>query len=100
MKLSLAGARITPRFTTNTFEADASVSLPLRKRTVSAPPASAESWRSRQLPISEIDLMSQRSQRLSVALTAEAPFSTCSAGGLTSGLAMMKTVGSAFFGSA
>jgi hypothetical protein len=49
----------------NTFDADASVSFPSRNRMVSAAPASAESWRSRQLPISEIDLMSQRSQRLS-----------------------------------
>ena len=50
--------------------------------------------------MSEIDLMSQRSQRLSGALTAEAPFSTCACGGLTSGLDIMNTVGSPSFGKA
>ena len=83
-----------------TFEAEASVSLPSRKRIVSAAPASAEVWRSRQLPMSEIDLMSQRSQRLSCALTAEAPFSTCAGGGLVSGLDIMNTVGSTLAGNA
>ena len=68
------------------LDAEASVSLPSRKRTVSAPSSSAESWRSRQLPMSEIDLMSQRSQRLSCALIAMPPFCTFSCGGLTSGL--------------
>src|SRR5688572_2391879 len=86
MRLDLGGDWITPPFTTNTFEAEASVSFPSRKRIVSAAPCSAESWRRRQLPMSEIDLMSQRSQRLSTALTATPPFSTCAAGGLVSGL--------------
>ena len=61
-------------------------------------PASAESCRSRQLPMSEIDLMSQRSQRLSCALTADAPFCTTSFGGVTSGFDIMNTVGSASLG--
>ena len=100
MRLDFGGERITPRFTTNTFEAEASVSLPSRKRMVSIAPASAESWRSRQLPISEIDLMSQRSQRLSYALTAAAPFCTSSFGGVTSGSDSANTVGSASFGKA
>src|SRR3954471_15855848 len=100
MRLVLGGERITPRFTTKTFEDEASVSFPSLKRIVSAAPASAESWRSRQLPMSEIDLMSQRSHRLSCALIATPPFCTCSCGGLTSGLDIMKTVGSTFFGNA
>ena len=52
------------------------------------------------MPRSEIDLMSQRSQRLSVALTAAPPLSTCACGGLTSGFAIMNTVGSRLFGNA
>src|SRR6185436_1099593 len=100
MRLDLGGDRITPRFTTKTFDDEASVSFPSRKRIVSAAPASAESWRSRQLPMSEIDLMSQRSQRLSGALTAAAPLCTVSLGGVTSGLDIAKTVGSASFGKA
>ena len=82
-----------------TFEADASVSLPSRNRIVSAAPASAESWRSRQLPMSEIDLMSQRSQRLSCALTrCRAVLHLLRAAALTSGLDIMKTVGSSALG--
>src|SRR5574339_544627 len=100
IRLDLGGDWITPRLTMNTLEAEASVSLPSRNRMVSAALASAESWRSRQLPMSDIDLMSQRSQRLSVALTAGAPLSTCVCGGLTSGLDIMNTVGSALFGKA
>src|SRR5258705_3211435 len=100
MRLVLGGDRIMPRFTTKTFEDEASVSFPSRKRIVSAAPASAESWRSRQLPMSEIDLMSQRSQRLSCALTASATFCTVSLGGVTSGLDLAHTVGSASFGDA
>src|SRR6185503_15851242 len=100
MRELLGGDRITPRFTTKTFDAEASVSLPSRNRIVSAAPASAESWRSRQFPMSEIDLMSQRSQRLSCAVTAGAPFCTVSFGGVTSGLDIANTVGSASFGKA
>ena len=50
--------------------------------------------------MSEIDLMSQRSQRLSCALTAAEPFSICACGGLTSGFDIMNTVGSTPFGKA
>ena len=47
----------------NTLEAEASVSSPSRNRIVSAAPTAAEAWRSSTLPMSEIDLMSQRCQR-------------------------------------
>src|SRR3954465_4314263 len=100
MRLVLGGERITPRFTTKTFEDEASVSFPSLKRIVPPAPASGESWRSRQLPMSEIDLMSQRSHRLSCALTAAAPFCTVSRGGVTRGLDIANTVGSASLGNA
>src|SRR2546430_736286 len=64
------GDWITPRLTTKTLEAEASVSRPSRNRMVSTASASEESWRRSTLPMSEIDLMSQRSQRLSSAITA------------------------------
>ena len=44
--------------------------------------------------------MSQRSQRLSGAVTATTPRSRASAGGSTSGLVIMKTVGTMPFGNA
>ena len=50
--------------------------------------------------MSEIDLMSQRSQRLSRAVIALAPASTCAGAGGTSGFDIMKMVGSACFGKA
>src|SRR3954453_16599142 len=100
MRLVLGGDRITPRFTTKTFDDEASVSLAPGKKIAAAAPASAESWRSRQLPMSEIDLMSQRSHRLSWALRAATPFCTVSRGGVTSGLDIANTVGSASLGNA
>src|SRR4029453_8627739 len=87
------GDWFSPPLTTNTLDDEASVRLPSRKRMVSTASASAESWRSRQLPMSEIDLMSQRSQRLSRAVIALAPLSTRAGGGGTSGFDIMKTVG-------
>src|SRR6267142_6359607 len=100
MSSFFGGDWITPRLTTKTFDDEASVSLPSRKRMVSTASASAESWRRSTLPMSEIDLMSQRSQRLSLAVIALAPDSTCAGGGGTRGLDIMKTVGSACFGKA
>src|SRR5688572_31384712 len=100
IRFDLGGDWITPRVTMNTFDAEASVSFPSRNRIVSAAPTSAETWRRRQLPMREIDLMSQRSQRLSCALTQGEPFSTSSRGGLTRGFDIMKTVGSTPFGKA
>src|SRR5918993_5205943 len=94
MRLLFGGEWMTPRLTINTLEAEASVSLPSRNRMVSTAPASADICRNRQLPMSEMDLMSQRSQRLSVALTAAPPLSTCACGGLTHGVDIIKTVGS------
>ena len=96
----LARANGMPLELRDVTEAEASVSLPSRKRIVSVAPASADAWRNRTLPISEIDLMSQRSQRLSTALTATAPFSTSSLGGFTSGLHIANTVGSTPAGNA
>src|SRR6059036_736947 len=73
--------------------AEASVSSPSRTRIASTQPWSAARVRSMQLPKSEVDLMSQRSHRKSGSTIALAPLSRSSAEGVTSSLAMRKTVG-------
>ena len=60
---------------------------------VSAQPASTAIWRSSTLGSSAMALMSQRSQRLSGAVTAATPLCSNSAGGVSSGLLIMNTVG-------
>src|SRR5260221_14574165 len=98
IRLDFGGETMTPRRTTKTLEAEASVSFASRKRIVSAAPACADIWRSSTLPMSEIDLMSQRNQRLSTALTAGAPLSTCHGGRAASGFDIINTLGPAFAG--
>ena len=60
---------------------------------VSAQPASTAIWRSSTLGSSAMALMSQRSQRLSCAVTAHTPLCNSAAGGGDSGLLIMNTVG-------
>ena len=93
MRLSRGGAATTPAFTMNTFEAEASVSMPSRNMMVSTAPASADIWRASTLPSSEVDLMWHFSQRKSRAVTQATPFSTASRDGFTIGLDIMNTVG-------
>src|SRR5690349_8416443 len=94
IKLSFGGASSLPSLTTKMLLAAPSVmnSL-LRIRMVSAQPASTAIWRSSTLGSSEMDLISQRSQRLSSAVTQRMPLSSSSAGGVGSGLVMANTVG-------
>src|SRR5487761_2612027 len=94
IKLSLGGANSVPFFTTKILLAAPSVSHSFsRNKMVSAQPAATAIWRSKTLGNSEMALMSQRSQRLSVAVRHATPSrSKFSAGGL-SGLLVMNTVG-------
>ena len=100
IRLSFKGASTTPFFTTNTFDADASERKPSRNITASIASCSAASWRINTLPRSEIDLMSQRCQRLSTAVTQAMPLANCAALGVTSGFDITNTVGLESFGNA
>src|SRR5450631_3094098 len=93
MKLLFGGDRMTFPFTAKILLDEPSVSLPSRNSTASAASRSTAAWRSRQLASSEVDLMSQRSQRLSATLTAFTPVSRNSRGGVVRGLDIMNTVG-------
>ena len=93
IRLSHGGAATTAPFTTNTFDADASVRNPLRSRIVSMAPASADSCRASTLPRSEVDLMWHFSQRKSRDVMQATPLSTSSLDGGESAKHAMKTVG-------
>src|SRR3989338_6259516 len=104
IRLSLGGASSVPFFTTKMLLATPSVmNAPSvmgsgvmdsgRIRMVSAQPASTAIWRSSTLGSSAMALMSQRSQRLSGAVMQEMPLRSNSAGGVSSGLLIMNTVG-------
>src|SRR3990167_5946619 len=94
IRLSFGGASSLPFFTTKMLLAAPSVinSL-LRIRMVSAQPASTAIWRNNTLGSSAMDLMSQRSQRLSDAVMQAMPLCNSSAGGVDNGLLIMNTVG-------
>ena len=81
MRREFGGTSTSPPSTTCTEDADASVSSPSRSRMVSWASASTASWRSSTFASSAVDLMSQRAQRVSVAVTQLTPRSS-SAGGL------------------
>src|SRR3989338_1645094 len=94
IRLSFGGASSLPAFTTKMLLAAPSVmnSL-LRIRMVSVQPASTAIWRSSTLGSSAMDLMSQRSQRLSAAVMQAMPLCTSAAGGAGSGLVIANIVG-------
>ena len=71
----LGGVRSSPSMTTCTLEALESVSCPSRSRMHSVALSSTASWRSSTFASSDTDLMSQRDQRVSCAVTAGKPFS-------------------------
>src|SRR3989338_5184447 len=99
IKLSLGGPSSLPPFTTKILLAAPSVmnASPVadagRIKMVSAQPASTAIWRSNTLGNSAMALMSQRSQRLSGAVMQAMPLCNSSAGGGSSGLLIMNTVG-------
>src|SRR5471032_583496 len=93
IRLSLGGARITSFLIASTLLAEASVRKPSRNITTSSASWSTAYCFFRQLASKEMDLMSQRSQRLSVDDTVVAPLFITSGVGVTSGFAIMNTVG-------
>src|SRR5437879_11947769 len=93
IRLSLGGAISLPFFTIQTLDAEASVRKPSRNWIASSASFSDAYCAASTLPSSEIDLISQRSQRLSSIETQATPVARTASDGSTIGLVMMNTVG-------
>jgi hypothetical protein len=95
MRALCGGVLTSPLCTVNTLLAAPSVTRPSRSSTASTAPDATACWRSRILGSSEIDLMSQRAQRVSARVMAAAPRVWCrlSAAGTGIGALVRNTVG-------
>src|SRR5512133_1219663 len=100
IRLSLGGPASTPFFTIHTFDEEPSVSMPSRNWMDSVASCSTAYWAASTLPSSDTDLISQCSQRLSSIVTQDTPLARTASDGSTSGLVMMKTVGTTVAGKA